>query len=69
MNTCGVIDADYQGEWKAVLKTKGSQPYAWAAKERILQFLVVPVANVTLELGDPFQVTERSHDGFGSTGK
>ena len=69
MNTCGVIDADYQGEWKAVLKTKGSQPYAWAAGERILQFLVVPVANVTLELGDPLQVTERSHDGFGSTGK
>lgn len=69
MNTCGVIDSDYQGEWKAVIKTKGSIPYAWVAGERVLQFLVVPVAEVTLELGEPLESTQRSLDGFGSTGK
>ena len=68
-NTCGVIDSDYQGEWRAVLKTKGGTPYAWRAGERVLQFLVVPVAQVTLELGAPLETSERGVDGFGSTGK
>ena len=69
LNTCGVIDSDYQGEWCAVLKTKSSIPYSWLAGERVLQFLVVPVAEVTLELGVPLTTTERGTGGFGSSGK
>lgn len=69
LNTVGVIDADYQGEWRAVIKTKCSIPYAWVAGERVLQFLVVPVAQVTLELGAPLETSERGAGGFGSTGK
>jgi len=68
-NTCGVIDSDYRGEWKAALKTKGDQVYSWSAGDRLLQFLVVPVAQVSLELVDSVMETGRGIGGFGSSGK
>lgn len=68
-NTVGVIDSDYRGQWKAVLKTKNHVPLAWLAGERMLQFMLVPVATVTLELADELSDTSRGPGGFGSTGK
>jgi dUTP pyrophosphatase len=68
-NTCGVIDSDYRGEWKAALKTKAAIPFSWEAGERILQFLVIPVANVSLELASELGTTQRGIKGFGSSGK
>lgn len=69
LNTVGVIDADYRGEWKAVLKTKSTVSYAWTKHERMLQFLIVPVLDVTLELVDELDTTSRGTGGFGSSGK
>lgn len=66
-NTIGVIDADYRGEWKAALKTK-SGTFRWDVEERVLQFLIVPVANVTLEVVDELDDTDRGSGGFGHTG-
>ena len=71
-NTCGVIDADYRGEWKAALRIKSGQQVgtiSWEAGERLLQFLIVPIADVTLELVDSVSKTDRAAGGFGSTGK
>ena len=68
-NTCGVIDSDYRGEWKAALRTKTGVHFGWDAGERILQFLLVPVASVTLELVDELDTTQRGSGGFGSTNK
>lgn len=68
-NTCGVIDSDYRGEWKAALRTKSGIPFHWAAGERILQFMIIPIANVNLELVDALDQTDRGVGGFGSTGK
>lgn len=68
-NTCGVIDSDYRGEWKAALKTKSNIPFFWNAGDRILQFMVVPIANLTLELVDNLDQTTRGSGGFGSTGQ
>ena len=67
-NTCGVIDADYRGEWKASLKTKNGHPYSWNAGDRLIQFLVVPVANVKLRLFESVGHTLRGDGGFGSSG-
>lgn len=67
-NTVGVIDADYRGEWKAALRTKHGLTVAWEAGDRLLQFLVVPVANVTLRQVDKLDETVRGAGGFGSTG-
>lgn len=68
-NTCGVIDSDYRGEWKATLKTKSGSPFRWEAEERLLQFLIVPVASIKLELADDLSDTERGSGGFGHTGQ
>jgi dUTP pyrophosphatase len=67
-NTCGVIDADYRGEWMAAMRTKGGQGFAWAAGDRVLQFLVVPVAQVELISVAQLSETSRGTGGFGSTG-
>lgn len=67
-NTCGVIDSDYRGEWKAAIKTKNGHPFSWKAGDRLIQFLVVPVANVTLRLCKSVGHTLRGDGGFGSSG-
>ena len=68
-NTCGVIDSDYLGEWKAAIKTKSGLYFQWEAGERVLQFLVVPIALVDLVQVDDLGTTERGEGGFGSSGK
>ena len=68
-NTCGVIDADYRGEWVATLRTKNGRFYAWNEGQRCLQFLIVPVADVQLELATELSETKRGTGGYGSTGK
>lgn len=67
-NTVGVIDSDYRGEWKAAVRTKDGRQFCWEQGDRLLQFLVVPVADVTLKLVDKLDETERGSGGFGSTG-
>lgn len=68
-NTCGVIDSDYRGEWKASLRTKNNGPFSWEAGDRILQFLVIPICLLELEPVDDLPESERGTGGFGSTGK
>ena len=69
-NSCGVIDSDYRGEWKAAIRTKSGIPYSWEAGERVLQFLLVPVnCTEVLELVDELDATDRGAGGFGSSGK
>lgn len=67
-NTCGVIDSDYRGNWKAAPKTKNGAPYPFNAGDRLIQFIIVPIANVTLEQVDSLTETSRGTGGFGSTG-
>ena len=67
-NTCGVIDSDYRGEWKASLRTKSGDPVFWAQHDRLLQFLIVPVAQVELEQVTELTDSARSTGGFGSSG-
>lgn len=69
-NTCGVIDSDYRGEWKAAIRTKSGIPCSWEAGDRVLQFLLVPVnCTEVLELVDELDATDRGAGGFGSSGK
>lgn len=68
-NSCGVIDSDYRGEWKAVIRTKSGIPFRWEAGERLLQFLIVPTVSVDLEEVESLDQTDRGSGGFGSSGK
>ena len=68
-NTVGVIDSDYRKEWFASIKVKPGFPdYTWEAGDRLLQLVVVPVADITPELVGELEETSRV-GGFGSTGK
>ena len=67
-NTCGVIDADYRGEWKAALRTKTGVTHSWQAGDRVLQFLIVPITQVVLNQVESLDSTERGAGGFGSSG-
>ena len=68
-NTCGVIDADYRGEWIAVMRTKSGKEFSWQKGERVLQCVLVPVLSPTLEQVEDLDATERGEGGFGSSGK
>ena len=69
-NTCGVIDSDYRGEWKAAIRTKNGIPFQWEAGDRILQFMLVPVnTSVVLDKVESLDTTDRGVGGFGSSGK
>lgn len=68
-NTVGVIDSDYRGEWVANLRIRNDQAFHWRAGDRLLQFILVPVATVNLMLVTELDTTERGTGGFGSTGE
>lgn len=67
-NTCGVIDSDYTGEWKAFLRIHDSLDFFWQSGERLLQFLIVPVFTPELQIVETLESFDRT-GGFGSTGK
>ena len=67
-NTCGIIDSDYRGEWVAKLQTKNGEAHEWVAGGRLIQMLIVPVADVEFHVTDTLDETDRAEGGFGSTG-
>lgn len=68
-NTCGVIDADYRGEWMVAVKTKEGHAFGWAAGERLFQYILVPVGKSEPVLVNQLTETARDTGGLGSTGK
>lgn len=68
----GTIDSDYRGSVGVGLVNLGTEPWTWAAGDRIAQLVFAPVwhgaiacAEDVAELG----ATERGAGGFGSTGR
>lgn len=72
LNTVGVIDSDYRGEWIAHLdvETSGTvyREIAYKRGDRILQAVFVPVLQTELSLVTELSETDRGSGGFGSTG-
>lgn len=68
-NTCGVIDADYRGQWMVSVKTKEGNDFGWAAGERLFQYILVPAGISEPVLVEELTETARDVGGFGSTGK
>ena len=69
-NCVGIIDADYRGEWMVCLHNDGKDVMEIKPGDRIAQFClqeVLPVELVSVE--EELTSTERSTDGFGSTGR
>lgn len=80
-NLCGVIDADYRGEWQAALRVDSEQNAGTYTKNQaLLQVIFLPIAEAneflleqqdgTLEKYDAVAgATVRGDGGFGSTSK
>lgn len=68
-NTVGVIDSDYRGPWIAKLQTKDVIDFGWAAGDKVIQFVLVPVHTPELMVVDQLDATQRGAGGFGSTGR
>lgn len=66
-HSVGVIDSDYRGSIKVILKNTGNEPYEIeAGVTRIAQLVIMPV--ITAEFVDVWNDTQRGTGGFGSTG-
>lgn len=74
-NSVGVIDPDYRGRIRVVLRYVGSAPDGGAAEaqallgDRIAQLLVRRVEPVEIEAAESLDDTPRGAGGFGSTGR
>lgn len=68
-NLVGLIDSDYQGQVMVSTWNRGSHPYTIQPGERIAQMVVVPVAQVALEVVESFEDSDRGAGGFGSSGR
>lgn len=67
-NCVGVIDSDYRGEVKVALFNDSTSSRTIKPQERIAQLVILPYANVELEVVDELTDTVRGEGGFGSTG-
>lgn len=67
-NLVGLIDSDYQGPLMVSCWNRGSASFTIQPGERIAQLIVVPVAQVQLQLVEDFTATARGEGGFGHSG-
>jgi len=67
-NLVGLIDSDYQGQIMLSVWNRSNYAYTIQPLERIAQLVVVAVAQVSLNVVEHFEASERGDGGFGSTG-
>jgi len=63
----GVIDADYKGEVKVILRNHGEADCVFKAGDRIAQLIIEKVADADAMEVDKLETTDRGKLGFGST--
>jgi dUTP pyrophosphatase len=68
-NLVGLIDSDYQGQVFVSCWNRGKEPFVVNPMERIAQMVLIPVAQVGLNIVESFDESARGDGGFGSTGK
>jgi deoxyuridine 5'-triphosphate nucleotidohydrolase len=68
-NLVGLIDSDYQGQLMVSCWNRGREPFTMNPGERIAQLVVLPVAQVELEIVEDFAATQRGGGGFGHSGR
>jgi dUTP pyrophosphatase len=68
-NLVGLIDSDYQGPLMVSTWNRGSNAFTLEPMERLAQLIIVPVLQVSFNIVDAFDASERGAGGFGSTGK
>ena len=64
----GVVDSDYRGEIKVLLKNNGSRAYQFHPKDKVAQFIFEKISIPHFQLTASLPSTDRNMGGFGSTG-
>ena len=67
-NLVGLIDSDYQGELMVSLWNRSKAPFVVSPGDRVAQFILIPVKQLPLQIGDEFDISKRGEEGFGSSG-
>ncbi len=65
-HSVGVIDSDYRGNIKVILRNLSEDPYKIEKGDRIAQLVIVPI--LLCDFVDTWNDTARGIGGFGSTG-
>ncbi|MDR1184145.1 MAG: dUTP diphosphatase [Coriobacteriales bacterium] len=69
VNTPGLIDSQYRGEIVVIaINLDAAEPIDIHKGDRIAQLVILPIPQVTLVEVDELDGTERSEQGFGSSG-
>lgn len=68
LNTPGTVDADYRGEIMVLLVNFSNEPFVVKDGERIAQMIVAKHDQVSFELTETLDETERGAGGYGHTG-
>ncbi len=68
-NSTGVIDSNYRGEISLNVVNTGVERITIQPNDRIMQFLIMPVATCTVVQADELDETNRGTGGFGSSGR
>ncbi|MDG2491266.1 MAG: dUTP diphosphatase [Flavobacteriaceae bacterium] len=69
LNAPGTIDADYRGELGVILVNLSNNSFTINPGERIAQLVIAKYEQVSWNLTESLDTTERGSGGFGSTGK
>ena len=67
LNSVGVIDSDYRGNIKILLKNISDNKHKIEVGDRIAQLVIIPI--ILCDFVDSWNDTERGTGGFGSTGQ
>lgn len=67
-NLVGLIDSDYQGPLMVSLWNRGNSDFEITLGDRIAQLVFIPVLQVSFNIVDSFEETERGTGGFGHSG-
>ena len=68
-NLVGLIDSDYQGELMVSCWNRSTEAFTINPMDRIAQYVVVPVYQLSFTVVDEFEASDRGDGGFGSTGQ
>jgi len=65
----GVIDEDYRGEVRVLLRNFGAEPFEVRRGDRVAQMVVLKLHAGPVQLCESLDDTARGQGGFGSTGR
>ncbi len=68
-NLVGLIDSDYQGGLFVSCWNRSQVEFSIEVGERIAQLVVIPVVQVTFDIVEEFNISDRAEGGFGHSGR